>query len=139
INTCNGFYCDKFTPNRPYKPTMWTEAWSGWFTEFGGPTHKRPVQDLAFAVARFVTRGGSFVNYYMYHGGTNFGRTAGGPFVATSYDYDAPLDEYGLIRQPKYGHLKELHKAIKMCERALVSTDPIVTSLGSSQQHPSRL
>ncbi|KAK7360113.1 hypothetical protein VNO77_02089 [Canavalia gladiata] len=134
INTCNGFYCDKFTPNRPYKPMIWTEAWSGWFTEFGGPLHKRPVQDLAFGVARFIIRGGSFVNYYMYHGGTNFGRTAGGPFIATSYDYDAPLDEYGLIRQPKYGHLKELHRAIKMCERALVSTDPIVTSLGSSQQ-----
>lgn len=30
-----------------------------------------------------------------YHGGTNFGRTAGGPFIATSYDYDAPIDEYG--------------------------------------------
>ncbi|KAK2372981.1 beta-galactosidase [Trifolium repens] len=134
INTCNGFYCDKFAPNKPYKPTMWTEAWSGWFSEFGGPIHKRPVQDLAFAVARFIQKGGSFVNYYMYHGGTNFGRTAGGPFITTSYDYDAPLDEYGLIRQPKYGHLKELHKAIKMCERALVSTDAVVTSLGNFQQ-----
>ena len=30
-----------------------------------------------------------------YHGGTNFERTAGGPFIATSYDYDAPIDEYG--------------------------------------------
>lgn len=40
----------------------------------------------------------------------------------------------GLIRQPKYDHLKELHRAIKMCEQALVSADPIVTSLGSSQQ-----
>lgn len=30
-----------------------------------------------------------------YHGGTNFGRSAGGPFITTSYDYDAPLDEYG--------------------------------------------
>lgn len=30
-----------------------------------------------------------------YHGGTNFGHTSGGPFIATSYDYDAPLDEYG--------------------------------------------
>lgn len=29
-----------------------------------------------------------------YHGGTNFDRTTG-VFVATSYDYDAPLDEYG--------------------------------------------
>ena len=32
-----------------------------------------------------------------YHGGTNFGHTAGGPFVTTTYDYDAPLNEYGLI------------------------------------------
>ncbi|XP_058227870.1 beta-galactosidase 3 isoform X2 [Rhododendron vialii] len=134
INTCNGFYCDTFSPNKPYKPTIWTEAWSGWFTEFGGPSHERPVQDLAFAVARFVQKGGSFFNYYMYHGGTNFGRSAGGPFITTSYDYDAPLDEYGLIRQPKYGHLKELHRAIKLSERALVSSDPIVTSLGSFQQ-----
>ncbi|KAE8649179.1 hypothetical protein Csa_014995 [Cucumis sativus] len=134
INTCNGFYCDTFSPNKPYKPTMWTEAWTGWFSEFGGPLHQRPVQDLAFAVARFIQRGGSLVNYYMYHGGTNFGRTAGGPFITTSYDYDAPIDEYGLLRQPKYGHLKELHRAIKMCEPALVSADPIVTSLGDYQQ-----
>lgn len=134
INTCNGFYCDQFDPNRPYKPTIWTEAWSGWFTEFGGPIHERPVQDLAFAVAKFIQKGGSFVNYYMYHGGTNFGRSAGGPFITTSYDYDAPLDEYGLTRQPKYGHLKELHKAIKLCEPALVSADSTVTSLGKLQQ-----
>ncbi|KAJ4963706.1 hypothetical protein NE237_023645 [Protea cynaroides] len=134
INSCNGFYCDAFSPNRIYKPTMWTEAWSGWFTEYGGTVHHRPVQDLAYAVARFIQKGGSFVNYYMYHGGTNFGRTAGGPFITTSYDYDAPVDEYGLIRQPKYGHLKELHKAVKLCERALVSADPAVTSLGSYQQ-----
>ncbi|XP_022158679.1 beta-galactosidase 5-like [Momordica charantia] len=134
INSCNGFYCDDFSPNKPYKPTIWTEAWSGWFTEFGGPVYHRPVQDLAFAVARFIQKGGSFFNYYMYHGGTNFGRTAGGPFITTSYDYDAPLDEYGLIRQPKYGHLKELHRAIKLCEQALVASDPTVTSLGAYQQ-----
>ncbi|KAG5068772.1 hypothetical protein JHK85_001149 [Glycine max] len=54
INTYYGFYCHKFTPNRPYKPMIWTEAWSGWFTEFGGPIHKRPVQDLAFGTARFI-------------------------------------------------------------------------------------
>lgn len=33
---------------------------------------------------------------HKYHGGTNFGRTAGGPFITTSYDYDAPIDEYGM-------------------------------------------
>ncbi|WOK98608.1 beta-galactosidase 2 isoform X1 [Canna indica] len=134
INTCNGFYCDSFSPNQPHKPTMWTEAWTAWFAAFGGPVPHRPVEDLAFAVAKFIQKGGSFVNYYMYHGGTNFGRTAGGPFIATSYDYDAPIDEYGLLRQPKWGHLKDLHRAIKLCEKTLISGDPVVTSLGKSQE-----
>ncbi|KAG2375760.1 Beta-galactosidase 6 [Vigna angularis] len=96
INTCNGFYCDQFKPNSNSKPKMWTENWSGWFLSFGGAVPYRPVQDLAFAVARFYQRGGTFQNYYMYHGGTNFGRTTGGPFISTSYDYDAPIDEYGM-------------------------------------------
>ncbi|XP_072960476.1 beta-galactosidase-like isoform X2 [Typha angustifolia] len=134
INTCNGFYCDYFSPNAPYKPTMWTEAWTGWFTAFGGPVPHRPVEDLAFAVARFIQKGGSFVNYYMYHGGTNFGRTAGGPFISTSYDYDAPIDEYGLLRQPKWGHLRDLHKAIKLCEPALVSADPTEMAIGNYEK-----
>ncbi|CAL1355764.1 unnamed protein product [Linum trigynum] len=134
INACNGFYCDDLIPNKPYKPALWTEAWTGWFTEFGGPNHQRPVEDLAFGVARFIQKGGTFINYYMYHGGTNFGRSAGGPFITTSYDYDAPIDEYGLIREPKYSHLKELHKAIKLCESAILSSDPTVTSLATYQQ-----
>lgn len=33
--------------------------------------------------------------FVQYFGGTNFGHTAGGPLVASSYDYDAPIDEYG--------------------------------------------
>ncbi|XP_057449008.1 beta-galactosidase 8-like [Lotus japonicus] len=130
INTCNGFYCDQFTPNSNAKPKMWTENWTGWFLSFGGAVPYRPVEDLAFSVARFYQRGGTFQNYYMYHGGTNFGRTTGGPFISTSYDYDAPIDEYGIIRQPKWGHLKDLHKAIKLCEEALIATDPTITSLG---------
>ncbi|KAL7106039.1 hypothetical protein ACP275_07G085600 [Erythranthe tilingii] len=39
-----------------------------------------------------------------------------------------------LIRQPKYGHLKELHRAVKLCEKSLISTDPTITSLGNLQQ-----
>ncbi|KAJ4831119.1 hypothetical protein Tsubulata_010635 [Turnera subulata] len=134
IDTCNGFYCENFKPNKVTKPKMWTENWTGWYTEFGGAVPTRPAEDLAFSVARFIQNGGSFVNYYMYHGGTNFGRTAGGPFIATSYDYDAPLDEFGLPREPKWGHLRDLHKAIKLCEPALVSVDPTVSSLGSNQE-----
>ncbi|CAN7057702.1 unnamed protein product [Brassica rapa subsp. trilocularis] len=133
INTCNGFYCEGFKPNSVDQPKMWTENWTGWFTEFGGAIPNRPVEDLAFSVARFIQNGGSFMNYYMYHGGTNFDRTSG-EFITTSYDYDAPLDEYGLLREPKYSHLKELHKIIKLCEPALVSVDPTINSLGNKQE-----
>lgn len=133
IDTCNGFYCDGFTPNKPSKPKMWTETWTGWFTSFGAPIPHRPVEDLAYAVVSFIQNGGSFFSYYMYHGGTNFGRTAGN-FIATSYDYDAPIDEYGLLRPQKWGHLRELHRAIKSCESALVNGDPTVTILGHNQQ-----
>ncbi|XP_061361491.1 beta-galactosidase [Gastrolobium bilobum] len=132
IDTCNGFYCENFTPNKNYKPKMWTENWTGWYTEFGGAVPRRPAEDLAFSVARFVQNGGSFVNYYMFHGGTNFDRTSGGLFIATSYDYDAPIDEYGLLNEPKWGHLRDLHKAIKLCEQALISVDPTVTWPGNN-------
>ena len=134
IDTCNGFYCENFRPNRPWKPKMFTELWTGWYTKYGGAIPKRPAEDIAFAVARFIQNNGSFFNYYMYHGGTNFGRTAPGLFIATSYDYDAPIDEYGLLNQPKWGHLRDLHKAIKQCEPALVSSYPTVIWLGKNQE-----
>ncbi|KAL9146475.1 hypothetical protein ABFS82_13G112700 [Erythranthe guttata] len=132
INTCNGFYCDRFAPNSPFKPKMWTENYVGWFLAFGYAVPFRPVEDLAFAVARFFETGGTFQNYYMYFGGTNFGRTAGGPLIATSYDYDAPINEYGLINQPKWGHLRDLHIAIKKCEEHLVNANSTQISLGDN-------
>jgi len=37
----------------------------------------------------------------------------------------------GLPNEPKWSHLKNLHKAIKQCEPALISVDPTVTLLGN--------
>ncbi|KAH9625859.1 hypothetical protein KSS87_009968 [Heliosperma pusillum] len=134
INTCNGFYCDDFTPISAKSPKIWTEDWPGWFQTFGSTNPHRPVEDVAYAVARFFQKGGSVHNYYMYHGGTNFGRTAGGPFITTSYDYEAPIDEYGLARFPKWGHLKELHGAIMLCEKALLNGERTNLTLGPMQE-----
>ncbi|XP_019180392.1 PREDICTED: beta-galactosidase 9-like [Ipomoea nil] len=135
IDACNGYYCDGFSPNSDKKPKIWTENWDGWFTSWGGRIPHRPAEDIAFAVARFFQRSGSLSNYYMYYGGTNFGRTSGGPNQITSYDYDALIDEYGLLSQPKWGHLKDLHAAIKLCEPALVSVEsPQYISLGPLQE-----
>ncbi|KAL0558954.1 hypothetical protein IC582_003543 [Cucumis melo] len=131
INTCNGFYCDKFSPNNPKSPKMFTENWVGWFKKWGEKDPYRSAEDVAFSVARFFQSGGVFNNYYMYHGGTNFGRTSGGPFITTSYDYNAPLDEYGNLNQPKWGHLKQLHASIKLGEKILTNGSRSEKKFGS--------
>uniref|UniRef100_K3XS54 Beta-galactosidase n=1 Tax=Setaria italica TaxID=4555 RepID=K3XS54_SETIT len=96
INTCNGLICGEtfLGPNSPNKPALWTENWTSRYPVYGQDQRYRSAADLAFAVALFIARKkGSFVNYYMYHGGTNFGRFASS-YVTTSYYDGAPLDEY---------------------------------------------
>lgn len=68
---------------------------------------------------------------FQYHGGTNFGHTSGGPYITTSYDYDAPLDEYGNLNQPKWGHLKELHEVLISVEKTLLNGERIDTDYGN--------
>ncbi|KAJ7944137.1 Beta-galactosidase [Quillaja saponaria] len=131
INTCNGRNCgDTFTgPNKPNKPILWTENWTAQYRVFGDPPSQRAVEDVAFSVARFFSKSGTLANYYMYYGGTNYGRTTSS-FVTTRYYDEAPLDEYGLVREPKWGHLRDLHSALKLCQKALLWGHPSTEKLG---------
>ncbi|KAJ2839576.1 hypothetical protein J3B01_000553 [Coemansia erecta] len=126
IPTVNGFYCDqkldKFRRDNPELPAMWTEMWPGWFQRWGEAAPHRPIEDIAYAVAKWFARGGTSVSYYMYHGGTNFGRTSG-PFIMTSYDYDGFIDEYGLENWPKYLHLQALHRLLLEHEQFITGND----------------
>ncbi|XP_043714479.1 beta-galactosidase 13-like [Telopea speciosissima] len=131
INSCNGRNCgDTFPgPNKHYKPFLWTENWTAQYRVFGDPPSQRSAEDLAYSVARFFSKNGSLVNYYMYYGGTNYGRTAAA-FVTTRYYDEAPLDEYGLQKDPKWSHLRDLHTALKMCKKPLFGGVPSVQNLG---------
>ncbi|KAK7283549.1 hypothetical protein RIF29_13131 [Crotalaria pallida] len=122
INACNGRHCgDTFTgPNKPYKPSLWTENWTAQYRVFGDPISLRSAEDIAFSIARFFSKDGSLVNYYMYHGGTNFGRTTSA-FTTTRYYDEAPLDEFGLQREPKWSHLRDAHRALNLCKKSLLS------------------
>ncbi|WP_393063314.1 beta-galactosidase [Streptomyces sp. LN549] len=85
---------------RPTGPLMCTEFWIGWFDRWGTRHVIRDAGNAARELDELLATGAS-VNFYMFHGGTNFGFTNGAndkhtyrPTV-TSYDYDAPLDEAG--------------------------------------------
>ena len=118
ISTINGFHGHpglvEHLAKHPDQPGLWTEAYPGWYDTFGYAHHDRPVENLAFAILRFIAAGGSGINYYMWQGGTNFARESM-YLQATSYDFSAPLDEYGL-ETTKSRHLSRLHKLL--AERA---------------------
>ncbi|KAF1002122.1 hypothetical protein AG4045_016362 [Apium graveolens] len=55
----------------------------------------------------------------VYYGGTNYGRVSSS-FVTTRYYDEAPLDEFGLFREPKFGHLRDVHRALRLSKKALL-------------------
>ncbi|KAK4804850.1 hypothetical protein SAY86_004667 [Trapa natans] len=96
INSCNGMRCGETFegPNSPNKPSLWTEDWPSFLQTYGDEPYLRSAEDIAYHAALFVAKNGSYINYYMYHGGTNFGRTSAAYMITGYYD-QAPLDEYG--------------------------------------------
>ena len=85
---------------RPNAPKMCSEFWSGWFDKWGARHETRPADDMVAGIDEMLSKGIRF-SLYMTHGGTSFGHWAGAnsPGFApdvTSYDYDAPINEWGL-------------------------------------------
>jgi beta-galactosidase len=94
-------------------PRMVGEYYPGWFDHWGEQHHTRGAEQSAKAIDWMLAHDISF-SLYMFHGGTNFGFMAGANYNskepyqpdATSYDYDAPVDEAG-HPTPKYFALRE--------------------------------
>ncbi|KOP67351.1 beta-galactosidase [Bacillus sp. FJAT-18019] len=93
---------DKLLEYQPDAPVMCMEYWNGWFDHWGEEHHTRSAEDAAHVLDEILSLNGS-VNFYMFHGGTNFGFYNGAnahsldayePTI-TSYDYDSPLNESG--------------------------------------------
>lgn len=117
----------------PHVPVFSSETYPGWLTHWGEPWAKPAIADLLKEV-RFLLDAHKSFNFYVVHGGTNFGFTAGAnsggkgyePDV-TSYDYDAPIDEQGRATA-KYAALRELIGSYRPTDRPLPAIpDPIPT------------
>ena len=110
--------------------------------ELGGGMHhkwpRRPVLDPKDTEGMALCRlgeGANMIGYYMYHGGTQpLGKTGRlgetsitgmQPIPVVSYDYQAPLQEYGKTNRSYYA-LKRLHLFIQDFGRELA---PMVPSL----------
>ena len=97
---------------RPNQPKMCGEYWCGWFDHWYDNHHVRDPKELAGLFKDMIDAGAS-LNFYMFHGGTNFGFMNGAncydsyePTI-TSYDYNALLSEAGDLT-PAYYEIREM-------------------------------
>lgn len=107
----------KLAEHQDAGPPVCMEFWNGWFDHWGEPHHTRSADDAAQSLDEILAAApGASVNFYMLHGGTNFGFMNGAntdpktgyyqPTV-TSYDYDAAIGEAGELT-PKYHAFREV-------------------------------
>jgi len=102
------------TKINPNVPSFCSELYPGWLTHWGEKWQRPDTTDLLKDVKWLMDNRKSF-NFYVIHGGTNFGYWAGANAFSptqyqpdvTSYDYDAPINEMGQAT-PKYVALRNL-------------------------------
>ena len=120
---------DLLSDFRPNQPLMCGEFWCGWFDHWGEEHHTRTADDTVAEMQKMLARGAS-LNFYMFHGGTNFGFTNGANHMkgvylptVTSYDYCAPLSEAGDLT-PTYYAVREVLTAFngKSCDLPVENT-----------------
>ncbi|MEM2981279.1 MAG: beta-galactosidase [Thermoproteota archaeon] len=89
---------DSLAEEQPDKPRMVMEFEGGWFTSFGGklPTDRGdiPAEWTDMLLKTMIFKGFNLINFYMFHGGTNFGYWTG-KNIASTYDYQAAIREWG--------------------------------------------
>lgn len=128
------FNCLKDFPNDG--PNMCGEFWCGWFDHWRDKHHTRNAADIAKEVKDFLDIDANF-NFYMFHGGTNFGFTAGANFTpgcpyeptVTSYDYCALLNEWGDYT-PAYHEVRKLLCEKQGIEMGELPPSPELQSIG---------
>jgi beta-galactosidase len=104
---------EEASKHNPSVPAFSSETYPGWLTHWGEPWARPDTASLLKEV-RFLLSNNKSFNFYVVHGGTNFGFTAGAnsggkgyePDI-TSYDYDAPINEQGRAT-PKFHALRAL-------------------------------
>jgi len=85
-----------------------------WGEESAHPTDYfwgRTARSMSNRALQWFARGGSHLNYYMWWGGYNRGRSAAAG-IMNMYASDAVMCPSGQRRQPKFGHFEALHRAL---------------------------
>ncbi len=110
-------------------PIFIPELQGGWFNHWTVPYNYDELYDYynprfqKVILQNLVAQGSSFMNFYMFYGGTNYG-SIGSPEVYTSYDYSAPIREYGFISD-RYNHIRMFSLFLRSFNDSILKTDHV--------------
>ena len=116
------------------EPKMVMEFWCGWFDHWGEKHHKKNPKWIAKQVSELIDMDANF-NFYVFNGGTNFGFTSGAntylkyTATVTSYDYAAPLTEWGDYTE-QYYLVREVMKNKLKLDLPQLPPRPTLQSIG---------
>jgi len=124
-------------------PLAVMELQGGWFDPWTGIGYDEMRRRLGVENVNLVTltalaQGTSIYNHYMFAGGTNWDHI-GAPPVNTSYDYAAPISEWGGLSD-RYHAAKTIAHAVAAFEDLLAESEPTtdVTASESSLLYAAR-
>ena len=100
----------------PHAPLVNMEFYPGWLDHWSEPHNTNKSDVFVKRLDKILSMNAS-VNIYVFHGGSNFGFTAGSndfenvfKVCPTSYDYDAPLSEAGDTTEKYFAIKKTIEK-----------------------------
>lgn len=118
---------------QPDKPVFIMEMEAGWFTQFGFPEYDVPEKLILNIIKNCLAQGASLINVFLSVGGTTFpywgcrGDIYGPPIpgrgTTTSYDFMAPIREWGEINEKKYYDIRRMGIFLKSFGELIYDTE----------------
>ncbi len=110
-----------------------TELQGGWFSQVGGTlSGGHNAAQITQVTLAAIERGCTMINYYMFYGGSNFEYCAART-VTQSYDYNAPLREWGGMGD-RYYAVQAIGQMLREHGQQLIQSDPVELSVNGD--HP---
>ena len=113
-------------------PWFSTEFWSVWYDHYGQTEADANTYDRR--LWKVLAYGGNGLNFYMFHGGSNFGYTNNDEDTA-SYDYGAAIGQAGDLR-PTYYRFKRAALFARSFESILENSDNATDTYKAAASNP---
>ena len=124
--------------HRPENPLFYAELQGGWYDSWGGPGYEElrdwlGADGIDNTAKAALAEGATLWNWFVFCGGVSWGYL-GSPDVYTSYDFAAPVSEFGALG-PRYEAVRRLNEFLSEWEEELAGAEEVASTDRWCPQH----